>query len=44
MKKKIDDLTNKFRMILDENNQLHLKLERIPYDVRGVDANELNEL
>lgn len=45
LKRKIDDLTNKFKMILDENNQLHTKIEKIPLSLtRSADADDLNEL
>ena len=45
LKRKIEDLTNKFKMILDENNQLHSKLEKLPLSgIKSADADELNEL
>ena len=43
-KKKIDDLTNKFKLILDENNQLHAKLEKLPMSMRGDSFNDTNNM
>jgi centrosomal protein CEP89 len=45
LKVKIDDLTSKFRMILEENNKLHLRCERVAActaaEHSSVDTNEL---
>jgi hypothetical protein len=45
LKKKIDDVTKKFKMILDENNELQLKLENIPFSKGKLpDMEDFNEL
>jgi vacuolar-type H+-ATPase subunit D/Vma8 len=40
LKKKIDDLATKFKTILDENNQLHTRLERLPLSQKSDAAYE----
>ena len=35
LKNKIDDLTSKFKTIIDENNELHSKYEKIPENVQS---------
>ena len=43
LKAKIDDLTKKFKSILDENSDLHTKLDRLPSNIRLQDQSELND-